>query len=128
VLAEARARGQHDADAALGVARARSRRDARAAELAAQREAYQRLCNAVTVRVRQLRDGPEYPTLREQLTAWVRAALGDEAVITEAVGGGVIGQTPHRVVDCSLDAVADWAVGLLGAEVEGLWQQDGSGE
>jgi hypothetical protein len=122
VLTAARARGQAEASVVVAQQRARARREARAAELAVQRQAYEQLRQEVVARMRRLRDQPDYPALQQRLTAYIRATLGDEAVITEAPSGGVVGRAPGRSVDCSLDALAQRALDLLGAEVSGLWQ------
>ncbi|MER5390512.1 hypothetical protein [Saccharopolyspora sp. NPDC002686] len=111
------ARGREDAAAARSAEEARRRRSERAVELAAQREAFEELIGEVTARLSQLDD----QALRDRLRGRVRSALGSEAEVVDAPGGGVIGRVPGRLVDLSFRTAAARAVEELGADVERLW-------
>ncbi|MFD8307522.1 V-type ATP synthase subunit E family protein [Streptomyces sp. NPDC059690] len=121
MLDEARRTGEADAAAARDAARARARRTARARELAARRECWEELRARVVAGVEDLRHADSYPALRARLTAHVRAALGPEAEVTEARGGGVTGRTAHRRLDCGLTALALRALERIDGEAEELW-------
>ncbi|MFR0354638.1 hypothetical protein [Streptomyces sediminimaris] len=121
VLAEARSQGARDARRTGAAARGRVRRAARARELAARREIWEDLCRRVVDGVEALRGTDAYPAVRRRLTAHVRQALGPDARITEAPGGGVVGEAPGRRIDCGLAAFAQRALDRSGGEVEQLW-------
>ncbi|WP_405653234.1 V-type ATP synthase subunit E family protein [Streptomyces sp. NBC_00019] len=121
ILAEARRQGATDARTVQAAVRARARRAARAGELAARRECWEELRRQVAQGVGELRDTPAYPRLRARLTTHARHVLGADARITEALGGGVIGESPGRRIDCGLAALADRALDRIGTEVEELW-------
>ncbi|MGW2516386.1 hypothetical protein ACWC09_05015 [Streptomyces sp. NPDC001617] len=121
ILAEARRLGEADAAAARDAARARSRRAARARELAARRACWEELGRLVVRGVGDLRRADSYPVLRARLTAYVRDALGPDARITEAPGGGMVGEAAGRRLDCSLAAFARRALERTGTEAEELW-------
>ncbi|MER6631215.1 hypothetical protein ABT301_23855 [Streptomyces sp. NPDC000987] len=121
ILAEARRQGAADAESVRAAARVRARRTARARELAARRECWEELGRQVVQGVEELRGTDAYPRLRERLTAYVRQALGPDAVVTEAPGGGVTGEAPGRRIDCSLAALAHRALERTGVEAERLW-------
>ncbi|MCX5062720.1 hypothetical protein OG895_35215 [Streptomyces sp. NBC_00201] len=121
ILAEARRLGEADAAAARDAARARSRRAARARELVTRRECWEELGRRVERGVGDLRRTDSYPGLRVRLTAYVRDALGPDARITEALGGGVVGEAAGRRLDCSLAAFARRALERTGTEAEELW-------
>lgn len=120
-LAEARNLGARDAGQTGAALRGRARRAARARELAARREIWEELCRQVVDGVEALRGTGAYPAVRRRLTAHVRQALGPGAHITEAPGGGVVGDAPGRRLDCSLAAFAQRALDRSGGEVEQLW-------
>lgn len=121
ILAEARRQGAGDARTVQAAVRARARRSARARELAARRECWEELRRQVVQGVGELRDTPAYPLLRARLTAHARRVLGADARITEAPGGGVVGESPGRRIDCGLAALAERALDRIGTEVEELW-------
>lgn len=121
ILAEARGQGAADAESALRDTRAQSRRTARARELAARRESWEELRRQVVHGVEELRRTDAYPRLRAQLTEHIRQVLGPDARITEAPGGGVLGEVPGRRIDCGLSSLAHRALDRTGAEVEELW-------
>lgn len=64
----------------------------------------------------------ENPVAADRLRTLARDRAGADARIATAPGGGVIAVAPGRRVDCSVSALADHAVDLLGAEVERLWE------
>jgi vacuolar-type H+-ATPase subunit E/Vma4 len=122
IVDEARRQGEADGEAATAQALIHARRTARARELAARGTAYAQLRRRATERVRQLRDGEEYPALRERLAALASELLGPGACVTEHPDGGVVATYPGRRVDLSLDALAARALDRLGADTEALWE------
>ncbi|MGW3108960.1 hypothetical protein [Streptomyces sp. NPDC001100] len=121
ILADARRLGEADAATARDAARTRSRRAARARELAARRACWEELGRLVVTGVEDLRRTDSYPVLRARLTAHVRDVLGPDARVTEAHGGGVVGEAGGRRIDCSLAAFARRALERIGTEAEELW-------
>lgn len=103
------------------ITRTEARRDARAVELAAQREAYDEFRRRVTASVVALRQDPAYPDLRDRLIARARQTLGPDATIVEHPDGGVVAVTPVRRLDLSLPAIADRAIVDTGTKVAELW-------
>jgi vacuolar-type H+-ATPase subunit E/Vma4 len=118
MLDEARAQGE--ADAAAIVARERSRAGARARELllAVSRDEYLALRRAARSAVARLTEDPDYPAMRDRMTAAARALLGPDAHINEAEGGGVIATVTGRRVDYSLAGVAEQVTDEVAAELE----------
>jgi vacuolar-type H+-ATPase subunit E/Vma4 len=124
-LASGREAGREQALPLAAAVRSRGRRQAQAAVLNAQREAYERLRGQVRASVAALRSGPEYGSLRKRLRRDAARAAGPGATVTEAPGGGVVAHGPGIVVDCSLPRLADAAVDALGGQVTQLWTPDG---
>ncbi|MBP2478848.1 vacuolar-type H+-ATPase subunit E/Vma4 [Crossiella equi] len=118
----ARAQGAAEGAAAATARRAQARARVHAAELRARAQVYGLLRAQVRAELRGLRDGPEYPRLRELLAAEARRLLGAAASVTEAPGGGVLADGDGARADCSLDGFAERAVAALGPELEGLWR------
>ncbi|WP_169947057.1 V-type ATP synthase subunit E family protein [Microbispora sp. H11081] len=121
IIDAAREQGEAEGKAYSAATRARSARQARRTELAARRDALEELRRRAGEAVRALRDEPGYPRLVERLAELAREAGGDDLVVREHPGGGVVAEGPGRRVDCSLEALAGRAVDALGAEVERLW-------
>ncbi|MFD8234778.1 hypothetical protein ACFV20_23250 [Streptomyces sp. NPDC059696] len=121
IHAAARGHGEADAAAVRAATRVRSRRAARARELAARREAWEELRRQVVRDVGRLRDSEDYPGLRDRLTAYVRGVLGPEARVSEAADGGVVGERAGRRIDMSLTSLADRLLERAAREVEELW-------
>ena len=121
ILAEARSLGEADAAAARDATRARSRRAARARELAARSECWEELGRLVVHGIEDLRRSDSYPRLSARLTAYAHDVLGPDAQVTETPAGGVVAQTAHRRLDCSLTALAHRELERIGVEVEELW-------
>ncbi|MBC9713897.1 hypothetical protein H9Y04_15105 [Streptomyces sp. TRM66268-LWL] len=121
ILDEARRQGEADAETARDAAGVRTRRAARARELAARKDCWEELGRQVVARVQALRSARSYPQLHDRLTAYVREVLGPDVHITEAPGGGVIGEVRGRRLDCGLTAFARRALERTGTEAEGLW-------
>ena len=119
IVAEARGAGRSEAAAAANEERVRARRTARAIVLAARRETYEELCRKIRSAVAAL--CAENPATTERLRLLARERAGTDARITTAAGGGVVAVAPGLRVDCSVPALADHAVELLGTEVERLW-------
>jgi vacuolar-type H+-ATPase subunit E/Vma4 len=122
VLAEAEAQGERDAAAVTVGEVTHARRQSRATVLGAQRAAFEELRGRSRDAVRRLREQPDYPVLLDRLRALVRSELGADAHIREDPVGGIVGESPARRLDCTLDALAERAVDQLGAEVDGLWR------
>lgn len=120
--AAARARGAADAEALLAVAQGSARREARAVVLDAQRHALEDLRARARQAVRDLRNDPGYPAVREALADRARARLGDAALVQDASVGGVVATAGTRRVAFTLDGLADELVDRLGPDVEGLWR------
>jgi hypothetical protein len=114
--AQARAQGAADATAALADQRARVGQRVRAIVLRAEREHYDEVHAAARAALWRLREDPEYPRLRRRLAETVRRRLGEDADLREPEGGGVIGTTPGRRVDCSLAWFLERAVDCVLAE------------
>ena len=109
-----------DATALLGLQRARTRRDARSAVLAAQRAAYGQLQDRVRAGVQTLL---AEPARRAALADLARASLGDAASIHDHPDGGLRAETPDgRSVDASVGMLVDRA--LSGLDLERLWATD----
>ncbi|MEO6086453.1 MAG: hypothetical protein ABIQ18_25395 [Umezawaea sp.] len=119
ILDEAADAGRSDAAVAIAAEHSHARRAARALELDAQKEIHDLLRREVAAVVARLVARPE---VRARLVAAVRAALGPDAAVLDAPGGGVIGQVPGRLVDLSVPALADRAVEDHGGRAQELWE------
>ena len=64
---------------------------------------------------------PDYPELRNRLVDYVRAQLGEEAVISDAPTGGVIGTVPGRRLDCSFATLVEQALAERGTQADLPW-------
>jgi signal transduction histidine kinase len=117
VHAEARRRGAADGADRVTAERAAARREARAVLLRAQQAAYDRVREAAVLAVaEELSD----PVARGRLQSLVLDALGPDARLTDAPGGGLVGEAPDgRRVDGSAGQLVDLAMADL--DVEGLW-------
>ncbi|HVV20474.1 MAG TPA: hypothetical protein VHF06_13635, partial [Pseudonocardiaceae bacterium] len=91
---------------------------ARAAELRAASDAYRELRDRVTERVAHW---CARPATRSLLAARARAALGADAVVSDARDGGVVATVAGRRLDLSARTIAVTAVDALGADVAKLW-------
>ncbi len=121
ILDEARTLGEADAVVHSAASRVNARREARAVELAAEREVYQAVCDGVERGICALRDSPDYPAIRAALERRARAALGPDVEITHHTRGGVVGAVPGRRADLTLPAIAARAVEELSGEAALLW-------
>jgi len=117
ITAQARREGRADAESTQVTLRARARREARAAVLRARAEVYEELRRGARLAAAGLQHQPDYARLRNRLAQAVWRALGGDADVRDADGGGVIGVAAGRRVDCSLFAFADRAVEELAAEL-----------
>ena len=122
ILAQARSEGERDARYRLDVERRDALREARALVLQAQRDVYDELVRQVRVAAQEFRADPAYPQLLEGLAATVQERLGPAAVATEAPSGGVLGALGSRLLDLSLDELAERALAACPEEVRSLWQ------
>jgi hypothetical protein len=57
--------------------------------------------------VARLSTEPDYPELRNRLVNYVRAQLGEEAVISDAPTAGIIATVPGRRLDCSFATLVE---------------------
>jgi len=121
LLATARAEGAADASAAVAARMTQSRRDARRAILAAQRELYDELRRRCRAAATGLAESPEYEGFRRHLAEQAQARLGSETTVTDSLEGGVVASAGSRRLDLSLPALADRALERSSAEVTGLW-------
>ncbi|MFC3890743.1 hypothetical protein ACFOWZ_04605 [Lentzea rhizosphaerae] len=118
ILSEAAAAGRAAAAESIVIEHERARREARALELAVQREIYDDFAHRVAGAVsRAFTD----PLMRARLVASVRAELGPDASVRDGDGGGVLGVAPGRRLDLGVQAVTERAVEALGDEVRELW-------
>lgn len=124
LVEQARAEGEAAAAIAGAHDEARTRRVARAAVLAAQRELYDELAAQARSAARDLRETPGYPSLLERLSEAARTQLGSDAEleIDPPETGGVRASNGARHVDYTLDALAGRCVERLGNAVEELWR------
>jgi len=117
VVGQARRRGEREAALRLESQRARAHRQARELVLEAQRAAYDDLRRAAGAAVRDLLSDPSE---KQRWSAAVRARLGATAVVRDAPGGGLVGETEDgRLVDASVATVVDEAMADL--DLECLW-------
>lgn len=118
ILLEARTAGAADAAVLAAGEHAHARRTARAVVLAAQRHAYDELRNRVVAALRaEACDG----RLQDRLTQRAAGVLGGPARISPTDDGGILGTSGNRLVDCSIDALADHAMAAAAAQVEEVW-------
>jgi vacuolar-type H+-ATPase subunit E/Vma4 len=94
---------------------------ARAAVLAAQREARDELRAHVRAAVAGLPGQPDWDQLGERIARLAAQAAGPDARLSRDPGGGFVATAPGVVVDCSLRRLADLAVDELGAAAGELW-------
>jgi vacuolar-type H+-ATPase subunit E/Vma4 len=121
LLEQARAEGEAQAADAVARELARAGREARTIVLRARADLADQVRSAARTAVVALRDDPGYPALRERLVAMALAALGTDAVVTEAPDGGIRATRGSRSVDLSLPVLAERAFDRLGQEVTRLW-------
>jgi vacuolar-type H+-ATPase subunit E/Vma4 len=118
ILDAAAEEGRADAVTSIAAEHEKARRQARAIELAAQRQSYDELLQRVTAAVAR---AFAEPGRREQLVAAIQAQLGPRAIVRDTPGGGVTGEIAGRLVDLGARPVAGRAVDALGDEVRSLW-------
>jgi vacuolar-type H+-ATPase subunit H len=117
ILEEARRRGAADGADRVRSERAAARREAREVVQRARQSAYHGLREAAVDAVAEVL---AHDPARARLRALVLAELGDDARLTQAPGGGVVGETPDgRRVDASAERLVDLALDRL--DLEGLW-------
>jgi vacuolar-type H+-ATPase subunit E/Vma4 len=121
LLATARAEGAAEATASVATRTAQSRREARRALLAAQRELYDELRRRCRAAATGLVESPDYEGIRRQLVEQAQARLGPDATVTDSPGSGVVASAGTKRLDLSLPALADRALECSSAEVTRLW-------
>lgn len=113
------AAGEEAARSEVALRSARVRRQAHEEVLTAQEELRLELRRRVRQGAAGLRADARYPVLLERLRERARAALGPEAVLTEAPEGGLVAEAGSRRLDLTLPTLADAA--LARSETGGLW-------
>ena len=88
ILEQARQEGISEASVLVAAQRTRSRRQARAVMLRARAEVVEELRRRSIAAAARLSTEPGYPEVRNRLVDYVRAQLGEEAVISDAPTGG----------------------------------------
>jgi vacuolar-type H+-ATPase subunit E/Vma4 len=99
----------------------RARDAARAAVLAAQRQAYEDMRMRVRDAVSSLPDQPGYDRLIQRITRLAVQAAGPSTQLESPPGGGVVARSDGMIVDCSLARLADLAMAELGGAIRELW-------
>lgn len=110
LLEGARQEGIAEASVLVAAKRAHSRRQAREVVLRAHAEVLEELRRRSMAAAAQLITEPGYSELRNRLIDYVRNQLGEEAVISDAATGGVIGTVPGRRLDCSFATLVEQAL------------------
>jgi hypothetical protein len=121
MIEHARQEGIADASVLVAAQRIHGRRQARTVTLRARAAALDELRRRSMAAMARLGRGPDYPTLRGVLVDYVSSQLGEQAVISEAPIGGVIGTVPGRRLDCSFAALAEQAVAERAARPNMPW-------
>ncbi|GIH96317.1 V-type ATP synthase subunit E family protein [Planobispora siamensis] len=121
VLADARARGEREADTEAAAERVATTRRVRTIELTARREILEDFRRRARTAVTGLREDPCYPALLKSLGRMARRRGGGDLVLAEHPEGGVVGEAPGRRVDASLPALAERAVDAAQGEAERSW-------
>jgi uncharacterized iron-regulated protein len=121
IVERARQEGISEASAWIAAQRARSRRHARAVILRARAEALEELRRRSIAAVARLSAEPNYPELRNRLVDYVRAQLGEEAVISDAPTAGIIATVPGRRLDCSFATLVEQALAERGTHPDMPW-------
>lgn len=121
ILERARQEGISEAAVSVAAQRTRSRRHARAVILRARAEALEELRRRSIAAVGQLNTEPDYPELRNRLVEYIRARLGEEAVISDAATAGIVGTVPGRRLDCSFATLVEQALGERGTQADLSW-------
>jgi hypothetical protein len=116
MLEQARQDGISEASVLVAAQRAHSRRQARAVILRARAEVVAELRRRTMEVVARLSTEPGYPELRNRLIDYVRVQLGEQAVISDAATGGVIGTVPGRRLDCSFATLVEQALAEQAAQ------------
>ncbi|WP_433618706.1 hypothetical protein ACQP2P_21975 [Dactylosporangium sp. CA-139114] len=118
ILREARGKGRADAARLARAEEAQTRRAAHALVLAAQRDVYDELCRRVAGQLRSALDGGR---LGPALAARATAALGPDARVEAAPGGGFTARLGDRRADCSIASLTRHAVESAGAVAQ-VWR------
>lgn len=117
ILAAARAAGTGEAESLAGTQLVHERRRARAIVLVARRLVYEELRHRVRAELAARCDD----AMTERLRELALERMGPGARIVAAPEGGAIGIGAGVRVDCSIPALADHAIDLLGSKAERLW-------
>ena len=121
ILEQARQEGISEASALVAALQLRCRRQARTIMLRARAEGLQQLRRRSIAAVARLSTEPDYPELRNRLVDYIRAQLGEDAVISDAPTGGVVGTVEGRRLDCSFATLVEQALGERGTQADLPW-------
>ena len=121
ILEQARQEGISEASALVAALQLRCRRQARTIMLRARAEGLQQLRRRSIAAVARLSTEPDYPELRNRLVDYIRAQLGEDAVISDAPTGGVVGTVEGRRLDCSFTTLVEQALGERGTQADLPW-------
>lgn len=119
-VAQAREDGAAQARPVAAVQLSQGRRAARSVTLGAELAAHDEIVARIRSAIMGLRDAPDYPELRDRLSALAAKEAGAGAVMTEHPDGGIIATAPGIVVDCSLSRLAERAIMALSEQVAAL--------
>jgi hypothetical protein len=121
ILEQARQEGISEASALVAALQIRCRRQARAITLRARAEGLEELRRRSIAAVARLSREPDYPEVRNRLVDYIRAQLGEDAVISDAPTGGVVGTVTGRRLDCSFATLVEQALGERGIQADLPW-------
>ena len=121
ILEQARQEGITEASALVAALQIRCRRQARAIVLRARADGLEELRRRSIAAVARLSTEPEYPELRNRLVDYIRAQLGEDAVISDAPTGGVVGTVAGRRLDCSFATLVEQTLGERGTQADLAW-------
>jgi hypothetical protein len=121
IFEQARQEGLSEASELIARERTRHRRQARDVVLRAHAAALQQLRERSIAAVVQLATEPGYVELHNRLVGYVRSQLGQDAVISYAPAGGVIGTVTGERLDCSFPALVEQVLADLTSDRGTAW-------
>jgi hypothetical protein len=121
ILEQARQQGLSEASELIARERTRHRRQARDVVLRAHADTLQQLRERSIAAVARLATEPDYVELHSRLVDYVRSQLGQDAVISDAATGGVIGTVTGQRFDCSFPTLVEQLLADLTADRGTAW-------
>jgi hypothetical protein len=121
ILEQARQEGISEVSVLIAAQRTHSRRQARAVTLRARADALEELRRRSIAAAARLSTDSDSKEWRNRLVEYVRAQLGEEAVISDAATGGVIGTVPGRRLDCSFATLVERTLAERAAQPNMPW-------